>query len=250
MCGTKRSGKIILCLLAAVLLTAAGFAIWQRENLKALYTAARTDEAGLVEQLETQRQADQAALEEYGVTITPPTTQQTRDLLDGKTSAEDVKAALELPRPEAQAAVPAEPEPPAGSPAPEPEPEPTAPAPAPAPQPTPEELTNACVAELYACEVDLMGILGGMKQAALDEWHSLPAEERTAARKRAIGMAGLDACYDLEAQVDAQVEAILESYRQPLLDAGGDTAVLEELWAYYCHEKASTKAYYFRKYLY
>lgn len=112
-----------------------------------------------------------------------------------------------------------------------------------------DALVNQCVAELYACEVDLMGVLGEMKKAAKAEWKALPKKERTREKKMEIGFAGLDKCYELEVQVDEQVTEILDRYRGPLEALNADMMVLDELWRYYCDKKASQKAYYLEKYL-
>ena len=112
-----------------------------------------------------------------------------------------------------------------------------------------QALVEQCVTELYALEVDLMSQLGSLKQAALDEWRSLPAEERTTARKTAIGMNGLNQCYALESVADAQVQEVLDRYRAQLEDLDADTSCIDQLWQYYQEEKASMKAYYLDQYL-
>lgn len=218
----KRKTKILFTVLAvaAVLLTALLW--WQRNNLKALYLYLTLDEETVTQQMEDTRREHQQALErDYAVIIRPPDRQQSDDLLDGKVTPEEVKAQLGIAN-------------------------------APVPQPakkTAEELLNECVAELYACKVDLMGTLGSMKQALLDQWIALPAQQRTIPKRTEMGMAALEECYDLEVVVDDQVDAILDKYRPLLKEAGGDPAALDELWVYYCEEKATEKAYYMNKYL-
>ena len=114
---------------------------------------------------------------------------------------------------------------------------------------TAEDLINDCVAELYACKVDLMATLGGMKQNLLDQWKALPKHERTSAKRTELGMAALEICYEMEVTTDEQVEAILDKYRPLVKEAGGDMSVFGTLWKYYSEEKASEKAYYMNKYL-
>ena len=112
-----------------------------------------------------------------------------------------------------------------------------------------QALVEQCVTELYALEVDLMSQLGGLKQAAVEEWRSLPDEERTTARKTAIGMNGLNQCYALESAADAQVQGVLARYRTQLEAIDADTSCIDQLWQFYQEEKASMKAYYLDQYL-
>lgn len=219
----KRKTKILLTVLAVVTALAVALLWWQRNNLKALYLYLTLDEEAVKQQMEDTRLEHQQTLErDYAVVIRPPDRQQSDDLLDGKVTPEEVKAQLGI------SATP-------------PTPQPT--------KKTAEELLNECVAELYACKVDLMGTLGTMKQALLDRWIALPPQQRTIAKRTEMGMAALEECYELEVVVDEEVDAILDKYRLLLKDAGGDLTALDELWVYYCEEKATEKAYYMNKYL-
>ena len=259
----KRWKKLMIALLVILASVTVCLGVWQRENLRALYTFLTTDSETLSATLQDKQQNQQAALEEqFHVTVTPPSLDISNDLLDGNLSAEQAKDALGIteviPQPEPEP----EPQPTAPKPAPAPAPQPAAPAPEQPEQPEQtveltaeerqrliEEQVNLCVAELYACEVDLMAQLGQMKQEAVDQWNALSPKERTAAKKQEIGLAGLDACYDLEVVIDDRVDAILTRYETPIRELGGDTAVLDELWRYYCDKKADQKAYYLDKYL-
>lgn len=312
----KRWKRNVLFLAMTLILGIAGLAFWQRENLIAFYTFATKDTETIVSDMEDKRQEHQQVLQDqYEITVIPPNTQQSNDLLDGKVSPEEVKEALGIivdknqpekdddalldeegassegktpvqdseslkdserdedtrketpgsetggelspePMPEPEDGSSSNPEPspePESPPVSEPEPEPNpGPEPDPEPEPKPDpvtDLVNQCVAELYACKIDLMAQLGSMKQAAIEQWRALPEEERTAAKKKEIGMAGLNACYDLEVQTDAQVKGILGEYRKKLEEVKADTSILDTLWKQYCEEKASEKAYYLDKYL-
>jgi len=242
-------------------LTAAviGLGVWQRDNIRALYTFLTTDSQQLSQTLQDKQQAQQESLQkDYNITVLPPSIEVSDDLLDGKISPEEVKENLGItqskPEPEPAPAKPTE-----GDTQPT---EGAAPAPTPPEEPNPPELTeeqqrkqrldelvNQCVAELYACEVDLMARLGEMKQAAIDQWVALKPEERTTAKKQEIGFAGLEECYKLEAVVDKEVLAILDRYRPEVLELAGNDSVLTDLWRYYCDKKADQKAYYLDKYL-
>lgn len=267
----KHWKKIAICVVLCFVVPVAGIAVWQQENLRALYSFITKDGANIEQELETQRQEQQSKLEEeYQVTVKPPSTQHSDDLINGVVLPEDVKGELGITekledkdheevvkpvvKPEQK---PVQPEEKPEQPEIEPEEELVKPEEPPKePEMTEEEriakindLVDRCTAELYACEVDLMARLGEMKQAAVAEWTALAPEERTNERKLKIGFAGLDQCYELEVEINAQVKAILANYRTPLEELKADTAVLDDLWIYYCEKKENTKAYYMDKYL-
>jgi len=253
----KRWKKICLGVLLFLVVGVAGVAVWQKENLKALYTYLTNDSQSISQNLEDKRQQQQEALnKDYNVTVQAPSTEQSDDLLEGKVDPEEVKESLGLKQEtEKKPAHEETPDKSGQAEAPDRAQQPEQPVQPPQvpeekdPQQEIEALVNQCVAELYACEVDLMAQLGVMKQAALDEWRALPEEQRTKEKKLEIGFAGLEKCYDLEVVIDDKVEGILEKYRVQIKELGGDTAVLDDLWKYYCEKKAAEKAYYMDKYL-
>ena len=191
----RRSGCVVLLVIVLLILALLiGLAVWQRENLKALYISFTKDSEDITQELEDTRNQQQAALEnKYEITVTPPDMQQTDDLLNGLLTPEEVKDALGLPQstpmPQPEETPQPETTPQPGQPTPAPTPTPT-----PTPVPTPEpglsqeekqklanDLVNQCVGELYACEVDLMARLGEMNSAAVAVWLALPKEERSQA---------------------------------------------------------------------
>lgn len=218
----RRWKKILLGAFAVLLLAALAVGIWQRNNLRAVYTFLTQDSQTIAQSVERQREEHRQAIQEQvPITVAPPSTQQSEAILSGRMTPEQVKEELgitaQLDR--------------LGS------------------EQSAEELVNSCVAELYACKVDIMARLGEMKQAAVSQWNQLSEEERTDARLRELGLAGLEDCYDLEVSADSWVQEILARYRERLEQMDADTQILDTLWEYYCDEKASEKAYYLDKYL-
>lgn len=247
---------VVLTLLALVV----GLAVWQRDNIKAVWLFLATDEETVAQQMEAQRQEHQAALEQYAtITVRPPSREESDALLDGTMSPEEVKEQMGVTppappeRPELpEEAPPALEEPTQDPPEEAPEDTPVAeelPETPAEPQKTVEELVNDCVAELYARKADLMAELGVLKQETLELWRSLPSGQRTPEKKRELAMEGLSKCYDLEAIIDEDVDQILDKYRVQVKALGGDTTIFDTLWEYYCDEKATEKAYYMNKYL-
>ena len=231
----KRWKKILLAVLAALILLLGGLCLWQWNNIQALYAFLTKDSAQIAQDLEQKREEHHQAIAGIvgDLTVSAPTTEQSDAILSGAVSPEQVKeelgitAQLEKTEP-AREPQEGEEEPPAA---------------------TAQELLRSCVAELYACKVDILGTLAQLKQEALAEWFALPAEEQTDTRLKEIGLAGLRKCYALEVEVDRQVDGILDRYRVQLEAIGGDTSVLKELRAYYEDEKTAEKAYYMDKYL-
>lgn len=227
----KRWKKIVLTILAVLVVVLGALALWQWKNLKALHAALTLDRETLAMNMQDKADEHQKALENSGITVSRPSSQQTEDLLDGKVTADEVKEALGIAVPSTSKGKPEQ----SGADS--------------AGAAAAEELLNQCVAELYSYQIDLMAKLGEMKQAAVDEWVALPKEERTDLAKQEIGMEGLRQCYSMEAETDSDVEAILARYRKQLEQIGADTSTLNELWSYYCEEKETQKAFYLNKYL-
>lgn len=236
----KKGVKVICVVLLVLVLAVGGLCIWQRDKVRALYIYMTTDAETIAADTEQIRAENHAALVERfsdAITVTPPTMEQSDALLDGTVTPEEVKESLGI----SQTGQPADTVSPAAAQEQKMDPA--------SQSPTPEELVNQCTAELYACKVDVMAQLGVLKQAALDQWSALPQEQRTKTKKTEIIMDGLRQCYDLEAEVDSQVQEILDRYKTSLQEAGGDATVTDALWDAYCQEKETEMAYYLNKYL-
>lgn len=266
----KRWKKVAVCVILCLTIPVVGLAVWQQENLKALYVFFTKDAAGLEQEMENKQQEQQNKLEEqYQVTVKPPSTQHNNDLINGVVMPEDVKGELgiteKLEGGTAGTAKPIQPEPeqkPAQS-EPEPEKKPDKSEEPPKPEEPPEEpemteeeriakindLMDLCAAELYACEVDLMAQMGEMKRIALLDWNSRTPDGRTQEKMIEFGFTWLDEVYKVEVVADRQVKEILDNYRAALEELNADTSVLDDMWLYYCDKKISTKAYYMNKYL-
>ncbi len=240
----KRWLKILIAILLVIVLVVAGLAIWQWDNIKAAYTAFTSDAETISQQMETKRQEQEQTMSEFNVTVQALDAAQTGDLLDGKVSAEEVKASLGITQEmidEAKAEteikeekkMPSKPKSDAGK----------------SVQQKANDLMNKCAAELYACEVDMMAQLGEMKQSALAKWFTIPPDDRTDDKLISIGLTGLEQCYDLEVKADKEVKQILARYRKQLESLGVKTTAIDDIWKYYCEKKANQKAYYLNKYI-
>lgn len=232
--------RILKMSIIIIVLAIAFLGVWQKDNIKAVYTAFTTDSETLANNLQEQTEEHISVLEEYGVDITVPNIQQTDELLSGITSADEVKSQLNftennyikyeniLNTTSSNKLN----------------------------NNTSDDMTetintivNDCVSDLYSYRVDVMSELGKLKQEAINEWVSLSPEEQTDVKKRNIGMAGLDKCYDLEDIADSKVKHILETYKNTLKNIGADTSIIDTLWKQYCDEKEAQKSYYINKYM-
>ena len=226
--------KILLAVLAALALLLGGLCVWQWDNIQAVYAFLTKDSAQIAQELEQKREEHHQAIADIvgGLEVQAPTAQQGDAILSGAMTPEQVKEELGITA-QLEKTEPAR-DPQAGE-------EGAAEA--------VRELLRRCVAELYACKVDILGVLAQLKQEALAEWFALPAEQQTDTRLKEIGLAGLRECYALEAVTDDQVREILGRCKTGLEQLDADTAVLDELWDYYTDEKTAEKAYYLDKYL-
>ena len=212
----------MIIILVLLLVGAGALYLWQRENIHALITALTTDSQEIADRMETVRNEHHEQIQQHvdvPLQVSPVTTEQSSDLLDGKKTPEEVKQEMGLILDEN------------------------------AELGNKDDIVNQCVAELYAYKADVMGYLGGLKQAAINEWNSLDKSQRTKAKKAQIGTNGLHQCYAYEAEVDAHVQEILEKYREKMRQIGEKTDPIDILWNYYCEEKEAEKSYYLDKYM-
>lgn len=242
-----------MIILAAVLVAAVAFAVRQRENLKLLYSAKTSSTEEIVVKAETSKQEQQKVLKDKGVDVAPPSLEQLDGLLDGKTSADDVKQSLGLtdsPRSTEPAQPPSKPEQKPQEYGTNPE-EKTSEQTETAEQRAKkaQEYIDQCVKALYAYEVDLMSDLGALKQQAIDEYTALPPEKQTKQTKADLGLKYLNICYDMEVEADGKVQGLLKQLRSDLTAIGAETDIADTLWKHYCEEKATAKEYYLSKYL-
>ena len=218
---TKKWKKILLIVLAVLAAGLIALYIWQGENIRALFKALTTDPDVLASRLEDMRNEHHKNIEDdlnITLPVRPVSADQSKDLLNGNKTPEEVKQEIGVTSSQTQDG-------------------------------TKEDIVSRCVAELYAYKADVMGYLGGLKQAAIDKWNALPADQRTTAKKSEIMMDGVSQCYDYEVVVDGRVQEILDVYRTKMKAIGEDTQPIDVLWNYYCDEKEAEKAYYFGQYL-
>ena len=211
----KALKRVLVILLMLVILSAGVLTVWQWENIKPMILGRVLSEEKLGDMLEQQIDEQKKSLEEQGVTVQGPSSEQVDQMLHGKLDGDSVITQLHLDRASTGSA------------------------------PTTAELMNQCAAKLYSYESQMYTQLGAIWQNAVATWTSHPKEERTGALKNQIKSSSISQCYNLETQSDAMVSATLDEYRAKISAAGGDPSQVDAFWNLYCEKKSSVKAYYY-----
>ena len=223
-----KSWTRVLCLfLAALILAAADFGIWQRDNLSPIIMGRLFSKEKLENRMQNLLEEQEKELASKGVTVKGFTKSEIRKMLRGEL---DEKAAKELLKKKQQAndakTKPAETKTVSDS-------------------PSAEAVLNECMARLYAYEGQLYSELGAAWQDAVNAWSSTPIAQRTSAVKNQIKSESINRCYNMEVTADNRVSDILAEYREKIVAAGGNASDVDALWSVYCAKKSAVKAYYY-----
>ncbi len=111
-----------------------------------------------------------------------------------------------------------------------------------------DERIAQLVAKMYVLKSQYTGQVQGIVNKMISDFAALPPEERTTGAKTSIAQSYLGTITSLEAQCDAQVNAITTELRAVLKESGGDMALVNAIEKAYANEKEATKAYYLNKY--
>ena len=111
-----------------------------------------------------------------------------------------------------------------------------------------DEKIASLVAKMYSLKAQYTGKVEGVVSSMKAEYAALPKEQRTASAKSSIASSYLGTISSLEAQCDAQVNAVVSELREVLEKSGSDTSLADSILAAYANEKENTKAYYINKY--
>lgn len=233
VCGIRRVARVLLVVLIAAAIAVSVFLFRQWDNVKSIYGAKTNSTEEIVRRAELSKKMQVTVLEKEQIYIVPPSLDQVDDLIDGKTTSDQVKTEIGVGV--------------------EPVRSTSVQSPGALTEKQREEMAKQrleeSVKELYAYEVDLMASLGELKQEAIDEYRALPQERHTQDSKIKIGYKLLNKCYDLEEESDRRVKEIIDALRDDLKALGAEADVADTLWQHYCDEKATAKEYYLSKYL-
>lgn len=111
-----------------------------------------------------------------------------------------------------------------------------------------DEKIAELVAKMYVLKSKYLGEIEGVVSSMKAEYAALPKDQQTASAKTNIASGYLGKISALEAQCDAQVNAVVTELRGVLEKSGGDMSLADAIMSAYASEKESTKAYYINKY--
>ncbi len=111
-----------------------------------------------------------------------------------------------------------------------------------------DERVARLVARMYVLKSQYTGSVEGIVASMKADYMSLPADQRTTSAKAGIATSYMGQINALEAQCDAQVDAIVTELRQVLKETGGDASLADAIVTAYANEKQATKSYYINRY--
>ena len=104
------------------------------------------------------------------------------------------------------------------------------------PNPECDAKINALMSEQYALESSARSDVSSAIQSAKDEYHALPASERTFGNKVSIAFSHLSA---VESTYDSAVSSVVSEMRSILREYNQPETVADQAWSYYQAAKTS-----------
>ena len=101
---------------------------------------------------------------------------------------------------------------------------------------------------MYVLKSEYEGSVAAIVESMKSEFAALPAGQRTTSAKSSIASRYMGTINSMEAQCDAQVNAIVSELRQVLSANGRDMSLADSILSTYAAEKENTKAYYLSQY--
>ena len=227
----KKTKRILLGVIIAVLLAVLGICIWQWENINAFLLYTKYSEEELASVLQEKRDQATQVLEKYeGITAIDLTVEQEEALIDGKISADEIIAELNTTKSESEnIEKSAEGKSDSDIAAKE------------------SEIINRYLYRIYEIKAEFLGKLSVIKDDAVKAYIALPKDKRTRESKLGIVADRILECYELENSCDIEIEKVLTSLKAELMGIGADTSIVSEIREAYKNEKSTKKAYYLSK---
>ena len=231
----KKPLKITLTVVLILLIAASALAVWQRENIKALFIALKYSSPDEISTLiDENDKIISDALKEYNTgEITELDEQQKKNLEDGILSEEDAvdiilgrKKNDGTPSKGASSSI-------AGS----------------KNNSDVDEKISEQIAKMYILKAQYTSSLEGLRSSIISEYKALPKEQQTKASKEALGKKALGIVAGMESSCDASVNAIISELKSILSSAGRDMSLISSIQTAYNNEKQLKKAYYINMYV-
>lgn len=234
----KKWQKITFVAIGMVLLGLGGVALWQRENLQAVYEAMYYNPEELGSQIQSTKQEVERVLEKYELeSIRRLTPEEEEQVKKGELSLEEAVERM-IPTRDEEAGTKEE-----GlesQDTPEAKPETT-------PQTVSKkesDLVKASTVKMYELQAKYLGLLGELEARGMQALRAIPSDQRTVKKMMSVGMPFMQEGLALESQCDGEVENVLHHLKEELVAIGADYDIVETMRQAYYTEKRLKKAYY------
>lgn len=211
--------KIVLSILGIAAILMIALAVWQWNNLKALYDGLAMDPAAIQEELDANQEAFEEAMDAYHVPKKEFTQEEIDQLVNGEVSADDVADSL-IQKEEPSSGEGQTP-----------------------PEETVEDLIQKEIAKMYVLRETYVGKLDAIVQSAIDEYAASGGSQS----KEDIVYGKMGELTALEKECDQQVAAVTSRLRELLKEAGQDNSLAELVEDTYQSEKSMKKASYIQQ---
>lgn len=229
----KKWQKITFVAIGIVLLGLGGVALWQRENLQAVYEAMHYNPEELGSQIQSTKQEVERVLEKYDLeSIRRLTPEEEEQVKKGELSLEEAVERMMPTRNEEEGVESQD--------TPEAKPE-TAPQ---AVSKKESDLVKASTVKMYELQAKYLGLLGELEARGMQALRAIPSDQRTVKKMMSIGMPFMQEGLALESQCDGEVENVLHHLKEELVAIGADYDIVETMRQAYYTEKRLKKAYY------
>ena len=233
----KKKTKIILIIIGIIIALVASFAVWQRNNLKAImYYLMYSEEELAQKSIDNQKKLDEALKKIDMQAPRELTEEEAKALENGEITLEEaVNLSLTpitdetLQSNNGENSV-----------------KPAAPSTA---ENKEQSKMSKLVAELYVLKSSYMSKLDSLEAAGKKEYAQTPADQRNATWKGQMISKYSGIISGWEAECDAKVEAVIGKIREEIKRTGGDMSVINTIRSTYSHEKEIKKAEYLNTYL-
>lgn len=235
----KKWQKITFVAIGMVLLGLGGVALWQRENLQAVYEAMYYNPEELGSQIQSTKQEVERVLEKYELeSIRRLTPEEEEQVKKGELSLEEAVERMMPTRNEEEAGMKEEGV--ESQDTPEAKPETT-------PQTVSKkesDLVKASTVKMYELQAKYLGLLGELEARGMQALRAIPSDQRTVKKMMSVGMPFMQEGLALESQCDGEVENVLRHLKEELVAIGADYDIVETMRQAYYTEKRLKKAYY------
>lgn len=227
----KKWVKVLICVLAILLVTVSALAIWQRNNISAVFKMLTIDKEQIAQEMnENKEQLEKELQEKYPSVIDDITAEQEEKILRGELTVEEVVAEInkkyEERRAEQQSSANSAISSSGNNAA------------------AVDKLIGDKVIEIYSLKAYYLGQLGQLEAAVKSDYTALPESKRNIVGKKELVSKYMGRATSLMSQCDSRVESVLSELKSGLDSYGADTSIIKRIRSAYENEKTLKKAYY------